>query len=176
MPYTPQPGDIGLAYSTTMVGRLVRLLQSLIGGWAIFSHAFIVLYDGDIIESMPRGARFGKLSDYDPDQLIFSYFNLTEHQRYSICDAAIRMHGTKYSFLDYLAIGVEHYFHDRLIPRLIRKRVNKSSKMICSQLVVETYRRAGIDLLEGGNPQSVTPAELGRIIMMGYGKNFPESS
>ncbi len=174
MNYVPQAGDIGLSYSPSKLGLLIRMMQSWIGDWAIFSHAFIVLYDGEIIEAMPKGARFARLDQYRPDQIMFSRFLLTPDQRDQVCEEAIRLHGTPYSFLDYLALGLDHFFGNRWVPRMVKRRVKTSGKMICSQLAAEAYKRAGVDILDGKDPQECTPGDLNMIIMMNFGKSFPE--
>lgn len=170
--YKPKPGDIGLSYSNGYFSRFVRLAQALIGDWAIYSHAFIYLGDGYIIESLPQGATINRLEDYPPENVIFSHFRFTAEQRARICEEAIKLEGTPYSKLDFLAIGLSHYFGGRGIPRWARRRVASSGKMICSQLVAEAYRRAGIELEPGSDPQDLTPGDLARIIMVNYGRKY----
>lgn len=170
--YEPQPGDIGLSYGTAKFSRFVRLAQALIGDWAIYSHAFIYLGDGLIIESLPQGATINELSTYEPEQVIFAQFGLSREQRSRICEEAIRLEGTPYSKLDFVAIGLTHYCNDCWLPRWVRKRVANSGRMICSQLVAESYRRAGIELEPGKDPQDLTPGDLARIIMINYGRKY----
>ena len=172
MTYVPKPGDIGLSYGNAKFSRFVRFAQALIGDWAIYSHAFIYLGDGFIIESLPDGATINPLSNYEPENVIFSQFRLSKEQRIRICEEAIRLEGTPYSKLDFVAIGLEHYCKNCWLPRWLKKRVTNSGKMICSQLVAESYRRAGIELEPGMDPQGLTPGDLSRIIMLNYGKKF----
>jgi len=176
MGYVPKPGDIGLSYSNTLMGRCVRVMQGLIGDWAIYSHSFIVLHDDYIIESLPNGATIGKLDKYEGTEVMYSRFNLTDDQRDSICEEAIRLEDTPYSWLDFLAIGLNHFYEGGWMSRRVNKRVVNSGKMICSQLVGEAYKRAGIDLEPGTNPQYFTPGDLSRIIMLNFGKSYPETS
>jgi len=173
MGYVPKPGDIGLSYSNTLMGRCVRVMQGLIGDWAIYSHSFIVLHDGYIIESLPHGATINKIQKYDDSEVMYSRFNLTDDQRDSICEEAIRLEGTPYSWLDFVAIGAAHFMgEEKYVPKKIHDRVINSGKMICSQLVSEAYLRSGIDLEPGTTPQYLTPGDLSRIIMLNFGKNF----
>lgn len=173
MPYTPKPGDIGLSYSRSFIGKMVRVAQSLVGDWAVYSHAFIVLEDGYILEALPKGAKINRLDKYDLETTAFSRFGLTDEQRNKICTEARKLEGTPYSWLDFLAIGIKHYCKlDHSLFRWIDRRVRDSGKMICSQLVAESYKRAGLDLDPTDGPQYLTPGDLSQIIMLDYGKIF----
>jgi uncharacterized protein YycO len=161
VPYTPQPGDIGLSSSTGPIGKFIRAAQALIGDYSFVTHAFIVLPGGELIEAMPKGASFATVDKYP--NAIYSRFPLTHDQRMAICEEAIRMHGTPYSFLDYLALGATHF---NIYPEPIRRRVVNSGKMICSQLAAEAYRRAGVDLFPDNRlPMDVTPGDLSRLFL-----------
>ncbi len=161
MTYQPRPGDIGLSSSTGPIGKFIRAAQALIGDYSFVTHAFIVLHDGYIIEAMPRGAVFDRVSKYP--NAVYSKFNLTDDQRDDICIEAIKMHGTPYSFLDYLALAATHF---NIRPEPIRARVADSGKMICSQLCAEAYRRAGVDLFPDKRlPMDVTPGDLSRLFL-----------
>lgn len=161
MTYSPRPGDIGLSSSNSLIGRFVRFAQMAIGDDSFVTHAFIVLHDGNIIEAMPGGARFGKVSDY-PDA-IYSRFALTLDQRDLICDEAIRMYGTPYSFLDYLSLALTHM---NFRPDRVRKYVQDSGHLICSQLVAEAYLRAGVELFPDRRLSlDVTPGDLARLLL-----------
>jgi hypothetical protein len=158
--YLPKPGDIGLTGSKSLTGRVVKAAQALIDDHSFVTHTFIVLYDGWIIEAQPGGAAFDRLEKY-PDAM-FSRFNLTEDQRQDIVVEAIKMHGTPYSFLDYLALGLTHW---RICPKFVRDRVASSGHMICSQLCVEAYNRAGLTIPGNGNqPMDITPVRLANLV------------
>lgn len=160
MIYLPKPGDIGLTGSKSLTGRVVRAAQALIDDHSFVTHTFVVLEDGWIIEAQPGGAAFDRLEKY-PDA-IFSKFPLTDDERSDICAEAIRMHGTPYSFLDYLALGLTHI---NFMAEPVRRRVSSSGHMICSQLCAEAYRRAGVDLFPDKRlPMDVTPGDLARLV------------
>lgn len=169
--YVPKPGDIGLSSSDSLIGRFVRLGQAVVGDHSFVSHAFIVLHDGQIVEAMPGGAKFASLDKYP--EVVFSKYELTLEQRDAICEAAIRMEGTPYSFLDYLALFLTHLSKRSWVPlrwswlpRVVRRRVTSSGHMICSQLCAEAYRQAGLDLTGGAEePQDLTPGDLARYIL-----------
>lgn len=169
--YVPKPGDIGLSSSDSLIGRFVRLGQAIVGDHSFVSHAFIVLHDGQIIEAMPGGARFASLDKYP--EVVFSKYELTWDQRDAICEAAIRMEGTPYSFLDYASLFLSHLAKKSWVPLpwswlpgFLRRRVASSGHMICSQLCAEAYRQAGLDLTGGLEiPQDLTPGDLARYIL-----------
>lgn len=161
--YTPRPGDIGLSASTGYIGKFIRLAQAAIGDWAVYTHAYIVLHDGYIVEAMPKGAQIDRLDKYDDRNTTFSQFDLTDEQRDRIVCEALKLVGTPYSFLDYLALGATHY---NIRPAGIRKRVEDSGHMICSQLCTETYYRAGLQLFPDKRlSQDVTPGDLARLFL-----------
>lgn len=155
----PKPGDIGLTSSRAWTGRIVRSLQALIDDDSFITHTFLVLYDGYIIEAQPGGAVFNRLEKY-PDAK-FTDHDLTETERHNICIEGIKMHGVGYSWLDYLALGLTHI---GILANPVRRRVETSGKMICSQLCAEAYRRAGVELFPDKRlPMDVTPGDLGRL-------------
>lgn len=160
MLYLPKPGDIGLTSSRAWTGRIVRSLQALIDDDSFVTHTFLVLYDGYIIEAEPGGAKFNRLDKYPDAQ--FTSVELTDTERHNICIEAIKMHGVGYNWLDYLALGLTHF---NLFPAdFVRRRVEASDKMICSQLCAEAYRRAGVELFPDRRlPMDVTPGDLGRL-------------
>lgn len=66
--------------------------------------------------------------------------------------------GVPYNYLDYLAIGLEHF---RIDLPFIRNRVRREDRMICSQVVDFVYSKNGIRLFTDGRlPQDVTPGDL----------------
>lgn len=166
VPYEGRPGDIGLVCSSTTLGTFVRFAQTLVGDWTAYSHAFIVLQDGYIIEALPRGAAITRIDQYDPRSLVFSNFHLTEGQRSRIVEEAIRLEGTPYSFLDYLLIGLTHAGKRfNITPKWLRRLVYNSGKMMCSQLCAEAYSRAGLHLSESKEPHLLTPGDLATIFL-----------
>lgn len=171
--YTPKPGDIGLSSSTGLVGKFIRVGQAAIGDYSYVTHAFVVLNDGKIIEAMPQGAQIADLSKYiDHKGTIFSQWVLTDEQRVNICEQAIRLEGTPYSFLDYLSLAMTHW---HIYPKWVRKRVSDSGHMICSQLASEAYLLAGIDLFPNNQlPMDTTPADLAKLFSETVGLSFPD--
>lgn len=169
--YAPKPGDIGLSSSDSFVGRFVRLGQAVVGDSSFVTHAFIVLHDNSIVEAMPGGAKFASLDKYP--EAVFSKYELTSDQRDAICEAAIRMEGTPYSFLDYVSLFLTHMARKRWtpfrmswVPGFVWRRVANSGHMICSQLCAQAYLAAGLDITGGTElPQDLTPGDIARYIL-----------
>lgn len=66
--------------------------------------------------------------------------------------------GTPYGFSDYLALTLAHL---GFRPQWLRTYIARSGRLICSQLVDETFRRQGLHLFTDGRiPMDVTPGDL----------------
>src|SRR5690349_23808429 len=103
----PQPGDFGLVSIEGGVGMLIRIGQWLNGdGFRNYEHAFVYLGDGKLIEAQPGGAQIDDLAKYAGREIAWStgLVELSEAQRTGIVADAMKLVGTPYSFLDYLAI------------------------------------------------------------------------
>jgi cell wall-associated NlpC family hydrolase len=158
----PKPGDIGLCRISGLTGVAVSAGQRLIGSGSYFTHAFIYMGAGEVIQAQPGGAKRVLLAEAldGRKRVAFSDFDLNPAQRSAICAAAERFIGTPYSFLDYLAIA------EARIARIdsLEEFVGETGHMICSQLVDECYRQAGIELFPGRIPGDVAPGDLAKLI------------
>lgn len=181
----PLPGAFGLARIGGLTGKLIAAGQAFAGDGSRWTHAFIVLDNGECIEAEPGGARIVPLQRYlDMEEVAFcdgpvqgwlrerhatedTSVNSDPAAFAAYVEASVRSHivgmartlrGTPYGYLQYLAMGlVALGFESRLLEKLISNRRH----MICSQLVDEVYRRAGIQLFDDGRlPQNVTPGDL----------------
>ncbi|RCH69117.1 hypothetical protein DT019_08525 [Streptomyces sp. SDr-06] len=142
-----------------MGGRLISLGQRLIGCPSRFSHAFLVLDNGQIIQGEPGGAKIYSESDWPG--AVYSKLPLTDSQRAAIVAAGRALVGTPYSWLDYVAIGAQRL---GLPFKGLRRYVSDSGHMICSQLVADAYASAGVELFPDRAPGNVTPGDLARLI------------
>lgn len=162
----PRPGDFAVAHMNGQAGRLIRLGQWLNGdGIADFEHAFVLVSNDELVEAEPGGARLASLSEYDGRQVRWSsgHFELTDDQRAAIVAAARGYVGVPYSFLDYAALAA-HRFRLPGGP-LLKGYVADTRHQICSQLVDQCYRDAGVQLFHDGRwPGYVTPADLNRLL------------
>ncbi|GAB2858391.1 hypothetical protein GCM10022221_67370 [Actinocorallia aurea] len=162
--FSPPIGTFGLARIGGFVGFLVSLGQLLIGDASRYTHAFVVVGDGKVIEAMPSGARLAPLSRFDGQPVAYSWaVPLDDGQRKAITRAAIDLVGTPYGFGDYVALalarcGVSWGWLDRFLA--------SNRTLICSQLVALTYAQAGVDLFADGRPMhTVTPGDLANVLI-----------
>lgn len=158
----PQPGDFGLCRIGGAVGLGVSAGQRAIGSGSYFTHAFIYVGNGEVIQAQPGGAKRVLLAEAldGRKRVAFSDFPLNGSQRSNILRAAVSFLGTPYSFLDYLAIAEARMLRSDRLERY----VGDTGHMICSQLVDECYRRAGIELFPGRIPGDVAPGDLAKLI------------
>jgi len=160
----PLPGDIGLYRIPGIGGFLIGLGQLLLGDASRYTHAFVVIDDNRAIAAQPSGARYDYLvQDYPGAIYSTRKLPLTDGQRLLLVIEATKLLGTPYSWLDYVAIGL-HRFHIRF--GFIERYIQDSGHMICSQLVDEVYKRAGIALFSDGRlPQDVTPGDIANVLI-----------
>jgi cell wall-associated NlpC family hydrolase len=162
----PQPGDFAVVRISGGVGRLIRVGQWLNGdGYSDFEHAFILVGDDMVIEAQPGGARQTPLAVYRDRPIRWSSdrIHLTDDQRAAIVSAAHGYLGVPYSFADYLALATHRF---RLPGNgLLKDFVADTRHQICSQLVDQCYRDAGVTLFPNRRwPGYVTPADLAHLL------------
>ncbi len=157
-----RPGDLGFTRITGFTGWWVNLGQALTGDANRFTHVFVVMDDDTVIEAMPNGARFAPLDREYKTDVLYARLPLTEEQRRQVVVEARRLMarpgGIKYSFTDYLALALAHW---GINAKLLRNYIQKSGRMICSQLADYLISHAGFKLFTDGRlHQDVTPGDL----------------
>lgn len=165
----PRPGSFGLVTVDGRIGRFIRLGQWFMGRApktpVHYAHAFLVLDGGAIIEAQTSGAVIDDVLDYaHPDFLekghtvLLVDVHMDAVTRERVIGAGRALEGTPYSFLDYVYLA---FLRLGLPSEWLRKRVATSRHMICSQLVDEAYRAAGLHLFTDRRfPGNVTPSDL----------------
>lgn len=152
------PGDVGFSTIGGRTGLLVSVGQAVIGDACRYTHAWIVLGGGMVLEAMPAGAR---LRPYVPDSGPVFRLRLTPAQSEGVIVHGYKMPGTPYSFMDYAALALHHAAPESGLTRRVRQYVKDSGHMICSQLVDHVLTEAGYHLFDDGRmPQDVTPGDL----------------
>jgi len=158
-------GDVGLTKVRGAVGKLIRVMQWLNGSsWhdSEFEHSFL-LTDVNAIgrmwgfEAQPGGAHFFDVKEkYGNEEIVWIRpTNLSAQQQLDLVKQADILKGTPYSFLEYGAL-LTHRLHLPLPG--VKKYVNSTRHLICSQIIAELYRRISIELFGGEWPGYVTPA------------------
>jgi hypothetical protein len=165
---TYKPGSFFLAAAEGWAGYGISLGQTLAGDPSRYTHAGIIIgNDGACVEAEPGGARYGNVTSYKhtlisdaPVQLEMARCpNAYEVEiRRDVTLEAHQLIGTPYSALDYAALALLHL---HLPSGWVRRRVQKSGHMICSQLCDAVFDRAGIHLFTDGRlPGDVMPSDL----------------
>jgi hypothetical protein len=123
---TPQPGDYGVQRTHGFTARAIKVATR-----SKFSHAFVVDYDGNVIEATPNGVKRNALGVRDA---IYStdVVNTSADERRQIVSNAAALIDTPYGWLDILSIGLLQY---GIKPKIVRDRVARLDRLICSQVV-----------------------------------------
>ncbi|MEV8634269.1 hypothetical protein AB0395_21700 [Streptosporangium sp. NPDC051023] len=159
MLWTPPIGAIGLTYSTGWANVRATIGHTLAGESSHYTQAFIVIDAERVMEAGHCGARVADRRDYVGRYVLYGWLpDLSAHQREEVARAALSLDGVGYSLLDYLI-----FLRRRMRP----ERPAPPYGLLPVQLVSETYRRAGInllDLLDSGEAV-VTLSALGEAFM-----------
>jgi cell wall-associated NlpC family hydrolase len=157
-----KPGDIGLLRITGVVGLGIRVGQWATGdGFEDYEHAVICTQvqsgEATVMEARPGGAGTARYLD-SPVLWLRPAEELNYTQQQAVVAAAYSRIGTPYSFLDYDALAL-HRFN---IPAPgLRRYIESTQHMICSQLVDWCYQMAGIELFDDGRWNGyVTPGDI----------------
>ncbi|MGN6609991.1 MAG: hypothetical protein ACTHMS_23645 [Jatrophihabitans sp.] len=153
-------GDIGVTPSSGWVAACIRWITR-----APVAHAFLSVDDRSdwMIEGRPEGAGYGHSKTYrQVEWLTALSAGLTGAQRDEIVAWATAHRGAPYSWLDDAAIGCGDLFHG-WVPGWLKKRARSDATLMCSQLVVEAYRAAGVDLFPHIAGGVVSPGDLWRL-------------
>lgn len=159
----PRPGDFGLTKIDGLAGAFVSAGQWLVRDFAPVQHALVYVGNGMVVQAMPSGAELVSLDEARPVvKWSTGLIDLTEGQRINLRIEALSLVGTPYSFLDYLSLALTRF---GVHSKLIRDRVASSGHLICSQLVCEAYRRAGVHLFPPDTfPGDYTPGDLWNLL------------
>ena len=152
----PDLGAFGVVRTNGWAARGIRWVTR-----SDVNHAFVHVGDGQIIEARPSGAGYNHVESY-PGALWSTLPDKAAGAK--VAAAAVSLIGTPYSWVDCAAIGLADTFGWH-VPRVVRARLARADRMMCSQLVDEAYRRAGIELFSDGRiPGDVAPNDLERLI------------
>jgi hypothetical protein len=173
-------GSFFLRQVEGMTGRLISAGQAFIGDPSKWTHAGIILADGELIQGEPGGAKIYPqeiLDDHRPllvsDAPVQVYMDRLQQTmtfgptiarqetiiRQTIDNRARMLKGTPYSYLDYLAIGAVTFHWPGY--KHLEDYVESSKHLICSALVDRGYSWAGVHLFDDKRlPGMVKPGDL----------------
>jgi hypothetical protein len=152
----PPIGSYGVTATGGIAGWFIRL-----GTFSRYNHAFVVGPAGLIIEATPQGAKYGHVSMY-PKARYNLHTSLPDATREQIWKNAQDLLGTKYGWLDILALGLRFF---GLKFQWIEDRIQRQDRLTCAQLVDLAYKRAKVFLFDDGRlPQDVNPGDLADLL------------
>jgi hypothetical protein len=152
-----QPGCYGVSHGSGITGELIRHATE---SWA--GHAFVYIGNGLIVEGEPPVAKISA-ADSHTDAVWNSRDQLTDVQRDAIVARAHALVGCPYDYVAYIGFALE----------VLKIRSGKELDpvfmgdhwRVCSALVADCYRYAGIHLEAGlKDPNLISPADLYNLI------------
>jgi hypothetical protein len=149
-----QPGDIFVTATGGTMGHIIRMATS-----SKVNHAGIYLGNNLVLEAEPSGAVIRELNNRYPNA-VWSHFNLTAAERIDIVKAAKARRGTKYGYGTILVLALVNVF-GWTAPNWLIKIMQKTKRMVCSQLADQIYLDANKHIFKDGRiPGLVTPGNL----------------
>ena len=153
------PGDYCVVATPGVIAWLIRAVTR-----STVNHAFILTDPAEIIEADPSGAQQAILAKYDGMYQAWSDMDLSPTVRAAIIDHALDHVGDPYSWLDDACIGLADLFGWH-VPAWVRRRLARTDRLMCSQLVDIAYLEAGVHLFSDGRiPGDVAPSDLLALI------------
>ena len=150
----PEVGEFFVVRTGGWAGWLIRTVTR-----SSVNHAGVYVGNGRIVEAEPHGARLGYADAY-PDA-IWSGAAITQGKGPEIQQAALKLLGTPYSWLDCAAIGLADIFGGHRLPLFIRRRIERTDRLMCSALVDYAYHLAGVQIYDDGRLfGDVSPGDL----------------
>lgn len=149
-------GQVGIVHSSKgFAPRMIRLITG--SNW---SHVVVAINERECVSAEPGGAVVRPIADYPA--VIWSQFRLSGYQRKVIAFWALMHKGTPYSWMAYYGAGLAALLKDRT-PNWLDRYVDRTDKLICSQLADRALQAGGINLFQDSRPRgAVTPASFGR--------------
>lgn len=137
--YEPQVGDYAVIKTKGFFGRLIR-----IGTTSRWNHAVIYIGAGEVVSADPSGVNIGHASEYDVIAWN-QHEEITHDQRLGISLYARSLVGRPYNF-GIIAMLALRILGLRIFPKKFTDYLAKHDGYICSELVAECYRHAGLPL------------------------------
>ena len=151
--YEPKIGDYGIVKTSGTAGKLIRL-----GTLSHWNHAIIYIGDGFIVEANLPGVMITHADKYD--NIVWNrHEEVTDEQRDIIVKHAKEQVDKPYSLKTICIIGFRILGLKALAKLLVTKNLAAKDGYICSELVAESYKTAGI--ITNDKPEYlITPADL----------------
>jgi len=151
-------GDILLMCNNSLLGRIISKVTK-----SIYTHSEIYIGGGDCIGATNKlgwGVRVRPLKwnikrFYRID--IFRYPNLSEERAEKVIQHAFKHVGEKYNIWLLLLFPINFLLPDKWRNPLAFKKAK-----ICSQLVTESFRKVGIDLVPKKDESQESPSDIAK--------------
>lgn len=173
----PQPGDIVLLQIRGWVGWLVWIMQLINRDLSKWTHVGVMMHDNQLFEAQPGGA---VMTDWKEYQLrpyaivtkkqvphtagsathgyVYEPLDLSSFDRDKIVEEAFQHLGAGYNWTTYFYLACYRFY---IRPEWLKRRVQDSDRLICSQAADEIYTNVGLRLFSDGRmPYDVTPGDL----------------
>ena len=167
-----RPGDIILTSAPSFVSTAIQVTTL-----APVSHAAIYIGEGKVVEAVRPATRVRSLDDLLAEETIvlaFRHPDLTAEQGLQISNYALQKSGTPFNYLGVtlnlpVAIG-RRLCELPLVPSALRDAcvrgigvinylADSESRLFCSQLVLDSYRRAGLAITDA-DPRLISLADI----------------
>jgi cell wall-associated NlpC family hydrolase len=146
-PDGPKPGDILLFSHARGLSRLIPWFTS-----SRYYHCALYEGDGHVIEARPAGVVRRDLTQCH--DMAFRVIPMPEEHGQDALDYARCCLGGNYDVIDVFFIILRHYF------TRIRFTYSNHDSFVCSELVVNAWRRAGLNLFPDQTSALLIPADF----------------
>lgn len=154
---TPRPGSMGVVRTHGWAAFGIRLFT-----FSRYNHAVVCVSDNHLVEAQPSGAVLNNLHTYDGNVEWWETQPVSDGVAQAIANRAIDQLGKPYGWLDLIALGLNNLgFHNKRVLR----RLARTDRLICSQLVDYANLLAGVQLYaDGRSPGAVSPGDLAELM------------
>ncbi|MEX2239402.1 MAG: YiiX/YebB-like N1pC/P60 family cysteine hydrolase [Burkholderiales bacterium] len=167
-----RPGDIILTSTPTLTSAGIQLVTL-----APVSHAAVYIGNGRVVEAVGSGVRvrtLGRLLEEESVALALRHPDLTAQQAQDVRAVALEKVGRSFNYVG-VAVHVPFSINRRLcelplLPAVVRDvclrglggmhhLVTSKRALFCSQLVLQSYRQAGVPITDA-DPRLISPADI----------------
>lgn len=140
--YAPKIGDYGCVKTNGFFGWLIRL-----GTMSRWNHCFIYVGNDIIVGADPTGVKMSSVKNYK-DIAWNKHEKLTQKQREAIADYAMSTLGSPYGYFTIALLAFRILGLKVLANAPFFVKLSKMDGFICSELVAESYNKAGVHLVD----------------------------
>ncbi len=147
-----KPADVFVVHGNHLISRIIRVV--LDSHW---NHATMYIGNGKYIESNNKGVEIKSLDKYKSKDIeIYRHKKISDLDRKRIVSHAMQEVGKRYDFLQIIQLLFYFVFGIRGNAR----EIGSKNRYICSELVAESYKTAGLKVYKNYNPTQISPADF----------------